>query len=149
MLYLETNIFIYAVEGTIETSGPAKRLMTALRTRPGIAVTSELTLAEVLAPTTRPDAPAPEVKRRAYLDLLVGSAFIELAAVTRAILLDTVDLRSAVTMKLADAIHLASAIHLGCRYFVSNDRDFRRLPGPISWVMPDEDGIARILRELA
>jgi hypothetical protein len=47
-VYLETNFFIKAVEGT--ASAAPKRLIEALRTRPGIAMTSEITLAEALAP---------------------------------------------------------------------------------------------------
>jgi predicted nucleic acid-binding protein len=147
-IYLETNVFIYAVEGTSETSEAAKKLIAALRARPGMASTSELALAEVLAPTARPDALAPAVKRRAYLDLLVESGFIELLTVSRAVLLDTADLRSAMKMRLADAIHLASAMRAGCQFFVSSDRDFRRLPESISWIEPNEDGVTRLLREL-
>jgi predicted nucleic acid-binding protein len=147
-IYLEANVFIYAVEGTGDVSEEPKRLLAALRKHPGRAVTSELTLAEVLAPTTRPDALAPELKRSAYLDLLVESGFIGLVAVTRTILLETVSLRSAMRMKLADAIHLASAVHAKSQFFVSRDRDFRRLPEGMSWVAPDEGGVAQVLQNL-
>jgi hypothetical protein len=52
-LYLDSNIFIDAYEGEPSLSELAKNLLERLRTRLGIAITSELSLAEVLV---RPEA---------------------------------------------------------------------------------------------
>ena len=84
LFYLDTNVFIKAVEGLDEDATPAKTLIKALRNRrSGIAATSEITFAEVLAPPKRPDALPLHMKRRAYLDLLLWCGFVSLLPVTR------------------------------------------------------------------
>jgi predicted nucleic acid-binding protein len=111
LVYLDANPFIYALEGAPAISAPIKTLFEALRTRPGAGVTSELTLAEVLAPS-KGRKRTPQLKR-AYLDLMVWSRFIDLQPVSRAILYETVNLRATratAKLKLPDAIHLATAI---------------------------------------
>lgn len=147
-VYLETNFFIKAVEGTAEASAAPKRLIEVLRARPGIAVTSEITFAETLAPPKRADALPLHIKRRAYLDLLLWSGFIALIPVSRDILIETADLRAAARLKLPDAIHLVSAVRGKCRYLVSADSDFHKLPVGMTLVNPDEQGIGSLLRAL-
>ena len=148
-VYLETNFFIKAVEGTADTAGPPKKLLGLLRGRPGLACTSELTFAETLVPPKRPDALPLQVKRRVYLDLLIWSAFITLIPVTRDVLIETADLRAMNRMKLADAIHLVSAIRAGCQYVVTSDSDFKNVPVGIERIEPDDAGIEHLLSELA
>jgi len=148
-VYLETNFFIKAVEGTEEASTAPKKLIEVLRSRPGVAVTSEITFAEVLAPPKRTDALPLHVKRRVYLDLLLWSRFVVLVPVSRDILLETADLRSVARMKRPDAIHLVSAIHRNCRYLVSGDSDFDKLPDGMTRVNTDERGIEGLLQVLA
>ena len=148
-VYLETNFFIKAVEGTSEASAPPKKLIEVLRSRRGIAITSELTFAETLAHPKRADALPLHIKRRVYLDLLLWSGFIALIPVSRDILIETADLRTIVRIKLPDAIHLVSAVRGKCRYLVSADRDFDRLPNGMTRVEPDEQGIASLLKVLA
>jgi predicted nucleic acid-binding protein len=145
LIYLETNFFIKAVEGTEETAGPPRRLLNFRRGRPGLACTSELTFAETLAPPQRPDALPLHVKRRTYLDLLLWSAFIALIPVTRDLLIETADVRAVARMKLADAIHLASAIRANCRYLVTSDSDFKNAPTGIERLEPNATGIDRLL----
>jgi len=147
-VYLDTNVFIRAVEGTNEAGSPAKELLQFLRTRPERAVTSEITFGEVLAPPERSDAMPLHIKRRAYLDLLLWSGFISLVPVTRSILIETADLRSATRLKLPDAIHLVSAIRMRCRFFVTGDKGITALPTGMIRVSPDERGIEALLREV-
>jgi predicted nucleic acid-binding protein len=59
VIYLDSNPIIYLVEGEPVISDPLKPLFEALRNKPQTAVTSELTLAEVLAPARRKDALSP------------------------------------------------------------------------------------------
>jgi predicted nucleic acid-binding protein len=148
-IYQETNFFIRAVEGTTEIAEPARELMQALRQHAGVAITSEIPFAEVLAPPKRPEALPLHVKRRAYLDLLLWSGFIKLVPVSRSILIDTADLRVVSRLKLPDAIHLVSAIQTRCRFFVSADRDFDKLPAGMERINPDRDGLSRLIRELS
>jgi predicted nucleic acid-binding protein len=149
-IYLDTNVFIRAVEGADEVASPAKRLIETLRRQQaGIAATSEITFAEVLASPKRPDALPLHMKRRAYLDLLVWSAFITLIPVSRDILIQTADLGTVARFKLPDAIHLVSAMRSGCRFFVSTDKDFDKLPLGMERIDPDENGLARIIKEFS
>jgi predicted nucleic acid-binding protein len=147
-VYIDANVFISAVEGIAEASAGPKRLLSVLRTRPGIAATSEITFAEVLAPPQRADALPLHVKRRAYLDLLLWSGFIKLIPISRDILIETADLRVVARLKLPDAIHIVSAIRTGCRYAVSNDEDFQKLPKNMTFIKPDENSIDALLKDI-
>jgi hypothetical protein len=94
LVYIDANAFIYAVEGGDALAGSIKALFERLRELPGTAVTSELTLAEVL-----PRAPLPR-HRRSYFDLLVWSGIFDLSPVSRGILVETADYRR---MRLVEA----------------------------------------------
>ncbi len=150
LIYLDTNVFIQAVEGLDEDAATARTLIKALRHRHfGIAATSEITFAEVLAPTKRSDALPLYMKRRAYLDLLLWSGFVALIPVSRDILIETAALRAMSGFKLPDAIRLVSAIHVQCRFFVSADRDFDKMPEGIERVNCDHEGLPRLLEVLS
>jgi predicted nucleic acid-binding protein len=149
LIYLDTNVFIKAVEGLDEAAAPAKTLIRVLRhQRAGIAATSEITLAEVLAPSRQGDALPLHMKRRAYLDLLLWSGFIALIPVSRDILIETAALRAMGRFKLPDAVHLVSAIHVRCRFFVSADRDFDKMPEGMERVNCDQKDLPRLLEVL-
>jgi predicted nucleic acid-binding protein len=148
-IYLDTNFFIKAVEGLDDAAAPAKTLIDTLRQRPGIAATSEITFAEVLAPSRQADAMPPQMKRRAYLDLLLWSGFVALIPVSRSILIETATLRTVGRFKLPDAIHLVSAIQVQCRFFVSADKDFDKMPEGIERVDCNQDSLARLLKALS
>jgi predicted nucleic acid-binding protein len=153
VLYLDSMVFIYAVEGDEDTAPPARQLMDVLRQKPGAAVTSELSLAEVLAPTSRDrstnssqeneDLPS-ELKRQVYSELMISSGFVNLIPVSRDILLETTTLRLTQPQKLPDAIHAATAIEAGCRYFVSADRRVR-LPGQLARMEPNRGNLAGLI----
>jgi predicted nucleic acid-binding protein len=83
-VYVDSNVVIYAVEGVAETAGPAKKLIQFFRAQRGLMLTSEITLAEVLAPSSGRGAWPLHVKRRVYLDLLIWSGAVTLLPVFRA-----------------------------------------------------------------
>jgi predicted nucleic acid-binding protein len=149
-IYLDTNVFTKAVEGLDEAASPAKTLIQALRhRRSGLAATSEITFAEVLAPAKRPDALPLHMKRRAYLDLLLWSGFVALIPVNRDILIETAALRATSKFKLPDAVHLVSAIRARCRFFVSADRDFDKMPEGMERLNCNHDDLPRLLQVLS
>lgn len=148
-LYVDSNVLIYAVEGVPATAGPAKKLINFLRNQRGKMFTSEIALAEVLAPSKRRGAWPLHTKRRVYLDLLIWSGAMTLLPVTRDILIRTADLRKTTRLKLPDAIHLMSAIRSNCTFLVSGDVDFEKAPPGIEHVRPDAKGIENLLRTLA
>ena len=148
LVYLDANPFIYALEGAPMIAAPAQTLFEALRARPGAGVTSELTLAEVLAPS-KGRKRTPQLKR-AYLDLMVWSRFIDLRPISREVLYETVNLRTTratAKLKLPDAIHLATAIGNQCRFFVSGDKDIP-VPRGMIHAKPDASSVARIVETL-
>ena len=144
LVYIDTNVLIIGFESSLETAKPVQELLLALREQPLSAVTSELTLAELLAPIFSPRALAPNERRRLYLDLLMWSNLIELKPVTRDILIETADLRQGTPCKLPDAIHVATAVHAKCGFFLSKDKRMR-LPAGMIQISPDRAGIDRLM----
>ena len=146
-LYFDANPLIYAIEGVDSIAEPIKKLLDLLRVRPGVAVTSELTLAEVL-----PKAVAP--RRRSDLNLIVWSGIFDLRPVTRDILIETAEYRRKaqgrhVAMpKLPDSIHIVTAIRCECHTILSSDLRMT-LPAGFSVVSPDQDNLARLIKELS
>jgi len=148
-VYIDSNVFIYAVEGVTEIAAPAKDLIAFLREHRDLMFTSEITIAEVLAPASGTGAWPLHIKRRPYMDLLIWSGAVTLVPVTRGILIDTAGLRTMARLKLPDAIHLSSAIQHDCRYLVTGDDDFKSLPRGMELVQADETGIYNLLKALA
>jgi predicted nucleic acid-binding protein len=141
-IYLDANTFILLVEGEPEKAEIMRSLFDIMRNSPECAVTSELTLAEVLAPPRR-GAALPSL-RRSYLNLILWGGFIELVAVCRHILIETADLRRVARHKLPDAIHIVSAINTRCTHFLSADSDSKRIPKGMVWLRPDADGLTAV-----
>jgi predicted nucleic acid-binding protein len=56
------------------------------------------------------------------------------------------ELRKITPLKLPDAIHLATAIAAQCAFFLSRDRDFKRLPEWMELDLPTAEGFSRVLR---
>lgn len=149
LVYLDANPFVYAFEGDPGREGPLRELFVALSRRSGAAVTSELVLAELLAPSTQAGV-MPEHQRHAiYTELLIRNTFIDARPVTRDILLATVELRRSQRLRLPNAIHLATAVGAECRYILSKDRDFGPLPEGPTPLKPDSASVSLLLRVLS
>ena len=141
-LYLDANVFIYAIEGDADIADPLRQLFNLLRANRGIGVTSELTLAEVLPR-------ASNAQRRSYLDMIVWSRIFELHPVSRDILIETARYREEAGMpKLPDAIHAVTAIRAGCRTVLSADSRLK-LPDGYSVLPPLADNLSRLIQELS
>ena len=147
-IYLDANVFIYFVEGESVVATAMRDLFACLVKYTTLAVTSELTLAEVLAPLRRKTALSLPLKRRLYLDLIMESGFVQLEPVSRNILIETASLRLSSACKLADAIHLVTATRTQCEFFMSGDSDTRRVPKGMTWLPPTADGVRAFLDTL-
>jgi len=147
-VYLDTNVFIRAFESPPDEARPIQQLFETLRENRKLSVTSELTLAEVLAPVQRKGALEPHIKRRIYLNLIVWGGFFDLMPVSRSILYDTAELRRVANHKLPDAVHVVTAIQTRCAFFMSNDNDMKQLPRGMQRVLPDESGVAAVMDAL-
>jgi predicted nucleic acid-binding protein len=151
-LYLDANVFIYAVEGSDDIAGRLRALFELLGNNPNLAVTSELTLAEVLPKAT-------PIRRRNYLELILYSGLFDLHPVTRDILIETADYRriagaskpdaskpDASMPKLPDAIHVVTAVRAGCDKMLSFDRALK-LPDSMQRVTRDK--LPQLIEELS
>ncbi len=124
-VYLDTNIFIFALEAE-PVFGPAcSELLHAVDTGDILAITSELTLAEVLVKPLQ--AGNNELARR--FSTTVAESRLTLRPVSRTILYRSAETRALHGGRLADAIHVATAEEAGCRYIVSEDLRLRAPPG--------------------
>ena len=125
-LYLYTNIFIYALEGYPVFRAVLTTVFNALDRGELIAVTSELTLAEVLV---KPLLDRHAERQAAYLQVLQPSTSLQIIPVSREILIAAARLRADANLKLPDAIHAATAQLTGCDQFLTNDARLTSLPG--------------------
>jgi predicted nucleic acid-binding protein len=90
------------------------------------AVTSELTLAEVLV---QPLRASDRVYETTYMTMLSGHEAIQVQPVDREILVDAARIRAEIGTRLPDAIHLATARASGCSTFLTNDHRLRAPAG--------------------
>ena len=125
-VYLDTNIFIYALEGYPVFRAVLATLFEALDRGELTAVTSELTLAEVLV---KPLLDHHAERQAAYLQALQPSASLQIVPVSREVLIAAARLRADAHLKLPDAIHAATAQFTGCDQFLTNDAHVSAIPG--------------------
>lgn len=125
-VYLDTNIFIYALEGYSTFRAVLTTPFETLDRHELAAITSEPTLAEALV---KPFIDRSVDREAAYLRILQSSASLQMVPVSRDILVAAARLRAETNMKLPDAIHIATAQITGCSYFLTNDSHLRAILG--------------------
>lgn len=152
-VYLDANPLIYAVEREPAAAEPMQALLRALGERPGMAVTSELTLGEIMVGVEkRADAQL----KRTYRKLLIGSGLFDLRPVSRGILLQAARYRAVAYPDAAeprqdrrnyypDAVHIVTALEARCRYFVTGD-DRIRLAQGLTRVETDQASIDQLIK---
>jgi predicted nucleic acid-binding protein len=121
-VYLDTNLFIYAVEGYEPERSTVRDLFSALDRQAFSGVTSEFTLAELLV---KPFELGREDVVLAYSGLVQHSDRLAVAPVDRSILIEAARQRARLGILMADAIHVATALASGCDVFLTNDRRLR------------------------
>jgi len=90
------------------------------------AITSELTLAEVLV---KPLIDNNSRVSSAYQNAIQNSQVLEVVPINRTILIESARLRSTTNLRLPDAIHAATAMLSGCETFLTNDKRLEALSG--------------------
>jgi len=125
-IYLDTNIFIYAIEGYTKFETELNELFEAFDAGNLQAITSELTLAEVLV---KPLIDNNVKVCSAYENAIQSSQVLEVVPINRTILRQSARLRSTINIRLPDAIHAATAILNGCTTFLTNDKRLEALSG--------------------
>ncbi len=132
--YLDTNVFIYALEAYAEFASELTSLFAALDRAEVQAVTSELTLAETLV---KPFMDRREDHARAYQEALRTTGGLLVRPVTRDVLVEAARVRATSGVRLPDAIHAATAALERCEVFLTNDQRLRGLAG-LSVLLPSE-----------
>ncbi len=125
-VYLDTNIWIYALEGYPASIDDLTQLFQSIDQGNLSAVTSELSLAEALV---KPFQNQDLAKQTTYKQLITSSQNLTVIPVNRDVLIEAARLRASVNIKLPDAIHAATALLTQCSTFVTNDQRFQGVPG--------------------
>lgn len=124
-VYLDTNVWIYVVEGFPQVAEKLAALLRRVDAGDLFCVTSELTLAEAMVkPLMNNDLKL----RDTYEELLRTGGGLTMTPISRSILLDAAKLRAKYTsLKLPDAIHAATALASQCHVLISNDQKFSQV----------------------
>lgn len=119
LVYLDTNVFIYAAEGFKRHELALRALLLRIDDGSVMAVTSEVTIMEVLVRPLREH----NVGLISYYEQLLGhSSSMRVAPIDRSVLRRAADLRANSAVKPIDALHVATAQLSHCDYFISDDR---------------------------
>lgn len=122
-VYVDANIVIYAVEQGNPWSANLRRFFDAVDRQQIRGLTSELTLAEVMA---KPIKIGALELINTYEAFLGANSTLQVVPIDRSILRSAAALRGQLGIKLLDAIHAATASHYDCELFFSNDDDLSR-----------------------
>ena len=124
-VYLDTSPLVYAIERHPAYVPVLRPLWAAIQSGDVEAVSSEITIAEVLVLPYR----IGDVGLEEDYEELFRGARIAFVPMTRRLLRAAARLRAATNLRTPDAIHAATALEAGCALFVTNDTDFRRVTG--------------------
>jgi len=125
VVYVDANSIIYTVEQHPIYASLLEPLWLAAQAKTFEVLSRELALMECLiGPLKRSDAAL--VKN--YESALLGTE-MRLLPITQSILRDAAQLRATTKLRTPDAIHAATAKLSACALFVTNDVDFRAVPG--------------------
>lgn len=122
-IYLDTNIFIYLVEGHPGKSECLTQLNQKFEEGLLIPVSSTLTLAECVV---KPLKEANKILEQQYLSVFANWGKLEILSISDSLLMEAVRIRAKFGLGLLDAIHAASAVAAGCQTILSSDRMFQR-----------------------
>jgi predicted nucleic acid-binding protein len=123
---LDTQIFIYFIEEDGRYLPLIKPLFETIDGGNLVAVTSGLSLMEVLVVPYRSGNAALADR---YEDLLTNSRGLRFIEVDRRLLKAAAQLRAMFKLKPPDAIQVAAALVADCESFLTNDRRIHAIPG--------------------
>jgi predicted nucleic acid-binding protein len=133
---IDTSLWIYHFEGHPEFGGASSDLIAALERGQFRGVASELTLLEL---TVRPLSLGRQDAADDYETLLTYFPNLDLAPISRDILMRAAGLRARYRIRTPDAIQVATGIELGATLALTNDDAWRALPMLETVVLSDLD----------
>ncbi len=123
-LYTETAPLIYYVEENPTYVAKMNAIIEAIEDRPIEAVSSVITLTEVL---TYPLKLGNTRLEREYRDILLHSGGFRLLTITARIAESAAALRARYNLRTPDALHVAAGIDARCDAFLTNDTGIKRV----------------------
>jgi Predicted nucleic acid-binding protein, contains PIN domain len=123
-LYIEAAPLVYYVEENPNYAERMEAIIGAIEDTPIEAVSSVITLTEVL---THPLRLGQTRFEQEYRDILLHSSGFRLLPVTAETADIAAHLRARYNLRTPDALHVATAIGAGCDAFLTNDRDIKRV----------------------
>jgi predicted nucleic acid-binding protein len=125
-VYLDTQSVIYIVEQHPTYFPILRPVWAAAQAGTVRIVTSEITILETLIGPYK----SGDTVMAANYEQTLALPVVDLVPITPAILRDAARLRAAITrLRTPDAIHAATALAAAVTLFVTNDFDFRNVPG--------------------
>jgi predicted nucleic acid-binding protein len=132
LVYLDTVICIYAVEGTPSFQARARARLAAMRAAADTPAISDLTWLESrVMPVRLGDA-----VRLADMETFLTASDVVRVPMPRAVYERACGVRALHNFGLADALHLAAAVEGGCGLFLTNDHRLSRFPDISVEVLP-------------
>ncbi len=124
-IYLDVNVFIYAIEGYAQFESFLVELFDQIDSGFFEAVTSELSVAEALV---KPAMDHNAELEKVYLEAIQSTSRLQVIPITRDILISSAQLRGKhPQLRLPDAIHLMTAEATACQSFFTNDKQIKNL----------------------
>ena len=124
-VYLDTNVFIYAVGSASRYRDPCRQILSSVVEGQLNGETSVYTIQEVARQRHRRGDENPTKRAREVAAMCTAVHHLDAGIVVRA--LDAVDRFTG--LEVSDAIHAATALTHGLSEVVSADSDFDRVPG--------------------
>lgn len=132
LVYLDSVVCIYAVEGSPSFKARARRRLAAIAAAGHQPAISDLTWLECrLKPVRLRDAVT-----LAHMEAFLTGSDVVRVLMPTAVYDRACDIRAVHNYKLADALHLAAAIVGGCGQFLTNDHRLGSFPDVTVEVLP-------------
>lgn len=112
---LDSNLFIYFLEGNLQFGGYAKEVFLSIEKGDLDACASELVFFEVLSSKHLNDSTATKAKKT------LESLPIRYYPADKTVLIEASRLRREYGLGVLDSVHVASALTSGCEKFITND----------------------------
>ena len=133
-LFIDTNPVIYLIEHHPNYLQRARQIFQEVHRGQLVAMSSVVTLAEVLVHPLRTGNTSLE---QAYRRILSNSYNFSLITLTPPIAATAADLRARYNLKTPDAFQMAAAWNSGCDAFLTNDHGLKRVTEIQIFVMDD------------
>jgi len=121
-VYIDTNILMYLFEGAANYQAVLESILEGIEQQYFEAVSSDLTLAELLV---KPLKVGNGKLAEQYRDYLEQDDGINLISVSRNDFIQAAFIRSQTKLKLPDSLHLACAMSSECDMILTNDKAFQ------------------------